>query len=429
MVMVYMAFAFLVDWKFALLISFGGVLSNFLFRGIFKETKKLSATSTVLGNVFQRLLIQYVHHFKYLRATGTSELFAKKLKHTAIAVEANNKRMGVLGIRVSAVREPILIAIICAVILIQVYYFKGSLSAVLISLLFFYRSLSFLMTMQSNYNAFLASSGALANITEFENELMEGAEQNGDCVITHFQDTLELQQLFFKYDTSDYILKDISLTLSKNQSIAFVGESGSGKTTLVNVLSGLLRPTKGHLLIDGHFIDAIDVNSYQKRIGYIAQEPVIFNDTVFNNVTFWDDATEENKLRFYQALEQASLATFVKGLPKQEAALLGNNGINLSGGQRQRVSIARELYKTIDLLILDEATSALDSETEKEIQENIDALKGKYTIVVIAHRLATIKNVDVIYFMEAGAITASGSFNELVEKSARFKRMVELQEF
>ena len=124
----------------------------------------------------------------------------------------------------------------------------------------------------------------------------------------------------------------------------------------------------------------------------------------------------------------ASLVEFVKGLKAQEQTLLGNNGINLSGGQRQRISIARELFKDVEILILDEATSALDSETENEIQQNIEALHGNYTLIIIAHRLATIKNADTIYLMSKGQIIGKGSFKELTQQSNQFKRMVELQE-
>src|SRR5690606_15650521 len=121
-------------------------------------------------------------------------------------------------------------------------------------------------------------------------------------------------------------------------------------------------------------------------------------------------------------------ADFIEELELQANTLLGNNGINLSGGQKQRISRARELYKDIDILILDEATSALDSETEKEIQTNIDALKGQYTILIIAHRLSTIKNVDIIYLMDKGKIIGQGTFEQLAENSERFRKMVELQE-
>jgi len=131
---------------------------------------------------------------------------------------------------------------------------------------------------------------------------------------------------------------------------------------------------------------------------------------------------------FEKALHQASIHEFVESLPEKGDTLLGNNGINLSGGQKQRISIARELYKNIDILILDEATSALDSENERNIQENIENLQGVYTILIIAHRLSTVKNADVVYLMEQGKIIDSGNFSELFNKSYKFKKMVEVQE-
>src|SRR5690606_6907165 len=201
-----------------------------------------------------------------------------------------------------------------------------------------------------------------------------------------------------------------------------------GKTTLVNTLIRLLNIQGGSILIDGVDIKTYNQFSYQKKIGYIAQEPVIFNDSIFNNVTFWAKPTPENLLKFHEALRKASISEFVDSLNEKENARLGNNGINLSGGQRQRISIARELFKDVEILVLDEATSALDSETEKEIQESIDQLKGSVTVVIIAHRLSTIKNAEISYLMDKGKIIGEGNFEELVEQSTRFKKMVELQE-
>lgn len=300
--------------------------------------------------------------------------------------------------------------------------------SVMVSLLFFYRALGQLMSFQSKYNSFLAASGALENITEFEQHLKTHSEKEGKNKIDQFADAIVLNGVGFGYDDKDGILRDINLNIQRNRSIAFVGESGSGKTTLVNLISGLLRPELGEIVIDGINQNDLNINSYQSRIGYIAQESVVFSDTLFNNVTFWAKPTPENVARFWEAVRKASLDAFIHELPKKENTRLGNRGINLSGGQKQRVSIARELYKDIDILILDEATSALDSETEKEIQVNIDALKGSYTIIMIAHRLSTIRNADEVYLMDRGAIIASGSFEELTMKSERFKRMVELQE-
>ena len=172
----------------------------------------------------------------------------------------------------------------------------------------------------------------------------------------------------------------------------------------------------------------LNLNSYRSKIGYISQEPVVFNDTIYNNITFWAEPTPSNMKRFWKTVELASLKDFIGELPKGESTELGDNGILISGGQKQRISIARELYKSTEILILDEATSALDSETERVIQDNIDKLHGQYTIVIIAHRLSTIKNADVIYLLEKGKVVAFGDFDEMLQRSDRFKRMVTLQE-
>ena len=155
---------------------------------------------------------------------------------------------------------------------------------------------------------------------------------------------------------------------------------------------------------------------------------MIFNDSIFNNVTFWQEKSEENEEKFRQTIEKVSLSEFLNELPEKENTQLGNNGILISGGQKQRISIARELYKDVELLILDEATSALDTETERHIKNNIDLLQGQTTLIIIAHRLSTIKNVDIIYLLDKGKIIASGDFDGLIKSSEKFRKMVELQE-
>src|SRR5690606_1881132 len=160
----------------------------------------------------------------------------------------------------------------------------------------------------------------------------------------------------------------------RNETIALVGESGSGKTTLMNLITGLLHPTNGRIQVDGIDLTEYNLHSYRSRIGYITQEPVIFDDTVFNNVSLWAEPTENNRQLCWEALEKANINTVVKELPEELNTKLGMNGISLSGGQKQRISIARELYKNVGILIMDEATSSLDTETEKRIQQNIDQL-------------------------------------------------------
>jgi subfamily B ATP-binding cassette protein MsbA len=162
----------------------------------------------------------------------------------------------------------------------------------------------------------------------------------------------------------------------------------------------------------------LNLRSFQNRIGYITQEAIVFDDTIFNNITLWDEPNPKNLEKFWNSLKGAAIADFVNELSEKENTRLGNNGVMISGGQKQRMSIARELYKDIDILIMDEATSALDSETEKAIQENIDKLKGKYTIVIVAHRLSTIKNADQIVLMDKGQILEVGDFETLKAKKS-----------
>lgn len=427
LVLIYMIFAFFVNTQFAILITIGGILTNFLFRTIYVNTKKASGRLTSGSNKYQGLIIQYVANFKYLKATGSMKKFSNKLLDTINYIQRNNERIGRLNAIITATREPLLVLVVCAVIFLQVTVWGSMLATILVSLLFFYRALTALVVMQTYYNTFLAVSGSMENMARFEQELRGNLDRDGNVFVKNFSSEVVLQDVDFYY-AEKRILSNINLKIQKNQTIAFVGESGSGKTTLVNLLVGLMPLNNGDMYVDGINRKVLNVESYQQRIGYITQEPVIFNDTVFNNVTFWDEATEENKKKFESALKKAAIYDFVQGLPARENEMLGNSGINLSGGQRQRISIAREMYKDIDILVLDEATSALDSETEKAIQENIDSLKGTYTILIVAHRLSTIKEADCIVLLEGGQIIQKGTFAELYTSSEKFMRMVKLQE-
>jgi len=427
LVSVYMVFAFFIDFQFALLVSIGGISTNFFYNFIYKHTKSTSNKFTDESNTYEGSVIQYVTNFKYLRATGMIQNFSQRLAYVIHKIETSRRRIGLLGSLLEASREPLLVGVVVAVIYIQVNLLHGSLSQILISLLFFYRALTALTAMQNSWNKFLGVSGSLNNLQDFQSMLMKNQEAMGSEPFVSLKAGIKLKQVSFDYGEV-HILKDISLSIKKNQSVAFVGESGSGKTTLVNLICALMPPSNGEIIVDGTSLQKIQISEFQKRVGYITQEPVIFNDTIFNNVTFWDKRTQANEKKCFEALQKASIYQFVMEQLSGLDTALGNNGINLSGGQKQRISIARELYKEIDILIMDEATSALDSETEKIIQENIDALKGHYTILIIAHRLSTIKNTDSIVFMDKGSIIAQDSFDGLIKSVLKFRKMVELQE-
>jgi ABC-type multidrug transport system fused ATPase/permease subunit len=427
LLVVYIGFAFVVDFRFALLVTVGGLLTNVLYNFLYKRTKKISSNYTKGSHVFQGQIIQYVGNYKYLKATGVLPLFSKKLEKTIFSIEESMRKIGFINALVEAVREPILIIVVSAVILIQNKMLHAPLGPILISLLFFYRALTALVSMQQSWNRFLEVSGSLDNMRDFAVEVSSNKEQMGNIKIDHVNHGIALKDVHFSYDKKE-VLTAIDLTIVKNETIAFVGESGSGKTTLVNIIAALIPPSKGSMYVDNFSVHELSSTSYQQRIGYITQEPVIFNDTIFNNVTLWSAPTPENMLSFTQALKRASIYDFVVNAKEGGETMLGNNGINLSGGQKQRIFIARELYKNIEVLIMDEATSALDGETEKAIQESIDSLKGQYTIIIVAHRLSTIKNADRIVLMKDGKIESVASYSELLNINSNFRKMVEFQE-
>lgn len=425
-VLVYLGFAFFLDWKFSLLIAIGGMLTNLVYRKFYIKTKNLSRTLTNDNHAFSKLVIENINHFKYLKASGRNKDYTQRMIEKLNELIGNNIKIGVLSAKLSSLREPMMIVIICGVIALQVTVFKSTLSSVLIILVLFYRAMGYIMNLQSTWNSYLGSIGALENIQSFEQFLDENKEvKTGNTKIDDIQ-TIELKNVNVFY--GDFkVLDNVNLSIKQNQSVAFVGESGAGKTTLVNAICSILDIDEGEFLVNDIPIEKINKSSYRSKVGYITQEPTIFNADIFDNVSFWDERTPENLEKFWKVIQMCSLEKFIKDLPNQEKELLGNNGINISGGQKQRVSIARELYRDVDLLIMDEATSALDSETEKEIKDSIESLQGKVTIVSIAHRLSTIKNADVIYVMDKGKIIGSGNFEELKRKSDYFKKLAGLQ--
>ncbi|WP_231563341.1 ABC transporter ATP-binding protein [Salegentibacter sp. Hel_I_6] len=428
LVFVYFALSMRVDWKFTLLVIIGGIFINLLSKFLYKRTKYFSRKLVTENHRYHKLLLEKINLFKYLKATGLIENYAKKLKSSILSMEEVQRRLGMVNAALFGIREPLVILVIFGAIFFYSQVFGGLVSSILLSLLLIYRAFNYFMASQEQWNLFLGNSGSLNNLQNFTSELEKNREpQAGGKPIYKFEKEILLKNVSFGYG-KDIILKNINLKVKKNESLAIVGSSGSGKSTLMNLLSGILVPNSGEVLIDEIPMDKLDMQSFKKRIGYIVQDATIFNDTIFNNISFWQPKNKDNIKRFNNAIKKAKIDDFINNLEKKEDNLLGVNGINVSGGQKQRISIARELYKDIDILFLDEATSSLDTETEFEIQKNIDELKGQYTFIIIAHRLATIKNADRIILLENGQIQGIGTYRELLANSLSFQKMVQLQE-
>ncbi|WP_461790321.1 ABC transporter ATP-binding protein [Pedobacter sp.] len=426
LVLVYVGFAFFLNWKFALMVCAGGLIVDFVYGKIYRKTKAVSRQLTDGSGKFQGLIADYFSSYSYLKATGSAAKYRSKLEAQITEIEDKNKRIGTMSVFLSASREPMSILVLCGVIALQAFVLKEPLTTVLVSLLFFYRALSCLMQYQTAWNSFLGVAGSLES-TEKLIDTLEAQKQYTDGIrFSNLRQSLMLENVSYQYG-SQKVLQDITFTIEKNETVAIVGPSGSGKSTLINLITGLLTPSKGRIMADAMDLKEWNLVTFQSRFGYITQNPVIFNDTIFNNITLWAEKNDLNSSIFEKVCKDAAIWDYVKNRALQENEILGADGINLSGGQKQRIALARELFKSTDFLIMDEATSALDSFTEKEIQQTIEKLKGTTTIIWIAHRLSTVKNADKIIYINNGVIVQIGSFQTLCNDNPEFKKMVDLQ--
>lgn len=272
------------------------------------------------------------------------------------------------------------------------------------------------------YQKLVVSLGRVNEI--LENRLYED-EKFGEKKVKLNKGTIEFKNVTFAYPNEKMTLKNFNLTLEPNKKIAIVGRSGQGKSTLFNLITRIFDPIKGEILIDGINIKDISEESLRKNISIIRQEPFIFNRTIKENFKLIDNKIPLTTIRKYTKL--AYLDDYIMTLPKKYDTVLGESGVNLSGGQKQRLSIARTLAKESKIILFDEATSALDNQSQNFIKQAIDNLVKDHTVIIVAHRLSTIMDADIIHIVDQGQIIASGTHEELLKTNQIYKTLYETE--
>ncbi len=249
----------------------------------------------------------------------------------------------------------------------------------------------------------------------------------GQGLLSRAQGEFKISDLNFSYPgTADTVLHDINLNVAPGQSIALVGQSGSGKSTLISLLMRFYEYENGQILLDGHDLKYYQLDQLRRQIALVSQNVTLFNDTIYNNIAY-GSLSDKSKEEVYAAVKSAHALEFIEQMPQGFDTVIGDDGVMLSGGQRQRLAIARAILKDAPILILDEATSALDTESERFIQQALEALMKNRTSFVVAHRLSTIEKADVILVLNKGQIVEQGSHKELLQVNGSYKKLYDLQ--
>ncbi len=277
------------------------------------------------------------------------------------------------------------------------------------------RLLPVLQQAYSSWSVILGGQASLQDTLELLDQSLPDYADQPPKKSLPFKQCICLNQLWFRYNhQAPWVLKDLNLTIAKGSRVGFIGDTGSGKSTLLDIVMGLLQPTNGAVEVDGELITAANHRDWQTHIAHVPQAIFLADSTIEENIAFGVPIAEISHARVKQAAQQAQISDVIETWPKQYQTFVGERGIRLSGGQRQRIGIARALYKQADVIVFDEATSALDSETEYSVMQATEGLGEHLTLLIIAHRLTTLKNCTQVVELDGGVIRRIGTYKEIV---------------
>lgn len=403
-----------------------GLVSFFVFRPLMYKAKEISAEVEKLNRTTSHYVNENVLGMKTVKSMNVESKVLKK------AVDYFNaaKRF---TMRLVTIRG-----------LIDVLLQLMGVGFIMIAFAFFYKTAlfnfaSFVVMVYAVNQVFLQIQAAqtqvhrivtlapyMNKIVQYLDETNSNEEANSGNRNFSFKDQVEFKDVVFYYNSSSPVLSGVNFVVKKGEMVGLIGPSGAGKTTIVDLALRLYAPISGEILIDGKNIEDIEMSAWRKSIGYVSQDIFLMNDTVANNIRFYDSSLSRKDIG--ESAKMANIYGFIQSLPEQFSTVIGERGILLSAGQRQRIIIARILARRPELLILDEATSALDNESEIEIQKLIESLKGKITVLAIAHRLSTVINSDRLVVLEDGKITESGPPAKLLkDKESYFAKVYNLR--
>jgi ATP-binding cassette subfamily C protein len=398
---IYTAMAFLVSWKATLISLGGGVLIIVILRRLVHKNRRAGAKQTMHMQSLIAQLTDVLISIKPLKAMAREKQSDEVLTDTIRRLNRALQKQVYSKAAIGSFQEPLTMVFLVLCLYIALTYWNLSLTAIMAMVFFIGKTLKQIEKIQKEY----------VNLVEYDSaywsllEKIEGA-RNAREVFTgtlkpSFSNAIRMDSVSFDY-AGQPVLDNISVELPAGSFSALLGPSGSGKTTFADLLTGLLRPQKGDIWIDGAPLSQIDIRSWREIIGYVPQENLLMHDTILKNITLGEQTISEAEVEI--ALRAAGAWDFVQHMPKGIHTVVGERGSMISGGQRQRIAIARALVKRPKMLILDEATTALDPKTEKEICATLQQLKGEITILAISHQPTVVECADWAYRLEEGRL-------------------------
>jgi len=305
--------------------------------------------------------------------------------------------------------------------IILIYHKQISLTFFIAMTYYVYRYMWLIENLNDFMQTYQKTIVSLGRVNEIlENKLYKDVKY-GKKELKNIKGEIEFKDVVFGYPNEEITLNGFNIKIEPYKKIAIVGKSGQGKSTLFNLLTRIFDPNKGKILLDGVNIKDLTEKSLRDNISIIRQEPFIFNRTIKENFELVNPKITIDEIREYS--KEAYIDDYIMSLPKKYDTILGEGGVNLSGGQKQRLSIARTLSKKSKVILFDEATSALDNESQEYIKKTIDGLTKEHTVIIVAHRLSTIIDADIIYIVDKGMVTESGTHEELLKKSKTYKKL------
>ena len=344
------------------------------------------------------------------------DLFNKSLYEINI-----RKKFNIFTSALKAIME-VSIFITCVILM---YYKQINLTFFVAMTYYVYRYVWLIEEVNSFSQTYQKVTVAIGRVNEIlQNKLYED-EKFGTCSLDNPVGIIEFKDVFFNYPNEEKTLSGFNLVIEPNKKIAIVGKSGQGKTTLFNLITRIFDPSEGQILLDGIDIKDLTEDSLRKNISIIRQEPFIFNRSIMDNFKLLDSNLTEKEIKKY--IKMAYLDEYISTLPDKYNTVLGEGGVNLSGGQKQRLSIARTLAKKSKVILFDEATSSLDNQSQEYIKKSIDELADDHTVIIVAHRLSTIIDADIIHVVDKGKIVASGTHKQLLKNSEIYQKLYETE--